>query len=576
MLVKKILALFSVTCFSCVEQLIPPTCDQAPCLPNCQTEACLVPSCGDGVVSSGEVCDDGNADNTDSCVIDPGSGVLCQPASCGDGFVQAGVEACDDGNTASGDGCDASCLAESCGDGVLQMALGEECDGGPSCLSDCTLDLAASCAGAPLLSGAGTIGDSAGFSGSCAGASGREQLFRFTPGNPGQSGVVTIHLHAEADLGLYLREGCQDATREVGCINAPTGEETLSLQVPGGREYTLFVDGVTPADEGNFTLEMTFTPDVCNANQVATPYGCDEVVPAFQFTLGGQSAWFHDDSFPYGFFHTYDALQAAGPNDAPRRVRVFLPREYETGQEHYPVVYMNDGQTAFFPEGFAGKYWHVAETLSALDALGKIEKVIVVAVYPLQRDREYTHAFWADGRECCLLPTYAQYVAEDVKGFIDANYRTLPQREETMIVGSSHAGLAAFHMAALHPEVFGIAAALSSSFWAGVDLNRVLNPAATLSGSALLASVSPNLSNTSLRPKLWIDWGLKRDGGTHNSFTEALATYRGEEMVSLLQQQFGYTLDADLFTFVDELGGHDEDAWAYRFGLIIERFFPRP
>jgi cysteine-rich repeat protein len=49
---------------------------------------------------------DGNADDTDACRSD------CNAASCGDGFVQAGVEQCDDSNAASGDGC-ASCLFES-------------------------------------------------------------------------------------------------------------------------------------------------------------------------------------------------------------------------------------------------------------------------------------------------------------------------------------------------------------------------------------------------------------------------------------------------------------------------------
>jgi cysteine-rich repeat protein len=61
------------------------------------------PVCGDGQVDAGETCDDGNVDNTDSCLA------TCVPASCGDGFTQAGVEQCDDGNVVSGDGCSATC-----------------------------------------------------------------------------------------------------------------------------------------------------------------------------------------------------------------------------------------------------------------------------------------------------------------------------------------------------------------------------------------------------------------------------------------------------------------------------------
>ncbi len=131
--------------------------------------------CGDGVVSSGEDCDDGNDDDTDACTNQ------CLEARCGDGFLRTdlspgepgyeacddgnqndredacrniceehrcgdrivapdGSEACDDGNTVSDDGCSESCLEERCGDGVVQS--GEACDDGnendeDACLNTC-------------------------------------------------------------------------------------------------------------------------------------------------------------------------------------------------------------------------------------------------------------------------------------------------------------------------------------------------------------------------------------------------------------------------------------------------------
>jgi cysteine-rich repeat protein len=54
---------------------------------------CAYPfTCGDGNLDEGEVCDDGNDDNTDSCTNS------CQTNTCGDGYVEAGVEACDNGD----------------------------------------------------------------------------------------------------------------------------------------------------------------------------------------------------------------------------------------------------------------------------------------------------------------------------------------------------------------------------------------------------------------------------------------------------------------------------------------------
>jgi cysteine-rich repeat protein len=68
----------------------------------------------------------------------------CEGPICGDGIVE-GAETCDDGNTTSGDGCDANCQAEFCGDGIVNDAPNEACDDGDTidngeggCLADCS------------------------------------------------------------------------------------------------------------------------------------------------------------------------------------------------------------------------------------------------------------------------------------------------------------------------------------------------------------------------------------------------------------------------------------------------------
>jgi cysteine-rich repeat protein len=104
-----------------------------------ETDECLTTCrrarCGDSIVQEGvEACDDGNRRLTDGCAVD------CQLARCGDGYVQTGVEACDDGNNDSGDGCSQVCAIERCGNGVVDQ--GEQCDDGnqvetDACLSDC-------------------------------------------------------------------------------------------------------------------------------------------------------------------------------------------------------------------------------------------------------------------------------------------------------------------------------------------------------------------------------------------------------------------------------------------------------
>ncbi len=95
--------------------------------------ALLTPVCGDGGRQLGEACDDGNTAAGDGCSAD------CEREICGDGKV-VGAEACDDGNRTDDDGCSATCQVERCGDGIVQA--NEACDDAndvntDGCLTSC-------------------------------------------------------------------------------------------------------------------------------------------------------------------------------------------------------------------------------------------------------------------------------------------------------------------------------------------------------------------------------------------------------------------------------------------------------
>lgn len=298
---------------------------------------------------------------------------------------------------------------------------------------------------------------------------------------------------------------------------------------------------------------------------------------SYPFTLGGQSAWSHDDGFAAGWFHTYDGLQVAGPNDAPRKVHVFLPRDYDPCGDGYPVLYFNDGNTTFWPGGIGNKTWDVATSLGQLWAEDAIPKVLVVAIEPIDREREYTHTAWADGHDCCGVAQYTGYVADYVKPFIDANYRTKADRASTVIIGSSHGGLAAFYMANTRPDVFGKAGCLSSSFWAGLDgIQGGTFPGGPLASSLLIEDVKATIQSASLRPRLWLDWGLVRDGQFQNDVIENAATARGQEMVQLLEGTYGYQEGHELFWDADPMGQHDEISWGRRFPMVVKALFGPP
>jgi len=72
-----------------------------------------------GIVDSGEDCDDNNLVATDDCTN------ACKFARCGDGIVRLTsknpipAEECDDGNASNSDDCLTTCKKASCGDGFI-------------------------------------------------------------------------------------------------------------------------------------------------------------------------------------------------------------------------------------------------------------------------------------------------------------------------------------------------------------------------------------------------------------------------------------------------------------------------
>ncbi|MEX1365209.1 MAG: hypothetical protein AB1Z98_18930 [Nannocystaceae bacterium] len=120
------------------------TCDDGGESASCNAD-CTAAACGDGVTNetAGEQCDDGTGSNEDECLDGPGGS--CQLATCGDGFVWAGMELCDDGNGVQTDDCPdgpgASCLPALCGDGFVWAGM-EQCDDGTGCgIDGWTVDL---------------------------------------------------------------------------------------------------------------------------------------------------------------------------------------------------------------------------------------------------------------------------------------------------------------------------------------------------------------------------------------------------------------------------------------------------
>jgi predicted alpha/beta superfamily hydrolase len=176
--------------------------------------------------------------------------------------------------------------------------------------------------------------------------------------------------------------------------------------------------------------------------------------------------------------------QFASRHVDPRNVDVWLPPGHAEGDaRRFPVVYMHDGQNLFDPAvAYAGIDWGIDETMTRLIGAGAIREAIVVGVWNTpKRFAEYmprkafsdqkpfvlTTSMEELRREHVLSDDYLKFLVTELKPFIDATYRTLPERASTTIMGSSMGGLIALYALAEYPDIFGGAGGVSTHWLIG-------------------------------------------------------------------------------------------------------------
>lgn len=152
-------------------------------------------------------------------------------------------------------------------------------------------------------------------------------------------------------------------------------------------------------------------------------------------------------------------------NDIPHKIWLYLPPNYKKTSKTYPVIYMHDAQNLFDAKTAYSGEWGVDETLNELyKKTGKGFIVVGVENGGTERMNEYTpwpHPKYGGGKGAA----YINFLKNDLKPYIDANYRTKTTVENTAIIGSSLGGLISFYGGLKHPQTFGKIGAMSPSFW---------------------------------------------------------------------------------------------------------------
>ncbi|MBC6490085.1 alpha/beta hydrolase [Flavihumibacter stibioxidans] len=153
-----------------------------------------------------------------------------------------------------------------------------------------------------------------------------------------------------------------------------------------------------------------------------------------------------------------------------RRVWIYLPESYDKSGKSFPVLYMHDGQNIFdAATSFAGE-WGADE---AMDSISR--QWIIVGIDNGQQKRMNEFNLFdeqrfgkGEGR------AYLDFIVNDLKPFIDRNYRTKSAARYTAMAGSSMGGLISFYAGLLHPTVFGHIGVFSPSFWIAPNLDSTI------------------------------------------------------------------------------------------------------
>ncbi len=180
-----------------------------------------------------------------------------------------------------------------------------------------------------------------------------------------------------------------------------------------------------------------------------------------------------------------------------------------------------------------------------------IDRDIVVYLppgYNAEKTKRYPVLYLQDGQSL-FADVYGRMLIEELKPFIDSQYRTRTDAANTGLGGSSYGGLLTVYLGLKYPAVFGKLAVLSPAVW--------------WNNKMIIAFVQALTSKPALH--IWMDCGTAEGVQMKND-------------VRALRDAFvakGWNSKADL-NYVEIKGAvHNHDSWAQRVDPFLRYLFPK-
>ena len=222
------------------------------------------------------------------------------------------------------------------------------------------------------------------------------------------------------------------------------------------------------------------------------------------------------------------------PKGKNRPLHIYLPDDYLSGMDRYPVLYFFDGHNLFSDDDATyGKCWGLKDFLDRWD-----HKLILVGIECGHEGDERLSEYMpyrplVTTRFAMYLPRgnkTMEWIVNEVKPMIDRDYRTLPDREFTGIGGSSMGGLMALYAGAHYNHIFSKAACVSSA----------------------ISTIRPG-------SKFYLSWGTKEAFGIKDATKDdrSSRTYKWNRQAADVLERKG----AEVMMYCQVGGAHCEADW---------------
>ena len=256
----------------------------------------------------------------------------------------------------------------------------------------------------------------------------------------------------------------------------PDRTVTFTYTAPNAREVSVSGDfgkggAMAKGDNGLWSVTLgPFDPDIhsytfnVDGKQVADPLNNRSkpqrsgISNVFEIHGDKPSVW-DRQPVPHGVvhLHEYDSKTVG----ITRRLRVYTPPGYETGDRRFPVLYLFHGSGD--NEATWTDFGRAHDILDNLVATGKAKPILVVmpdghTMPPVPRDSPKAAEVRSKN-----VSSFEADLLNDVLPLIDTTYRTRADRESRAIIGLSMGGNQSLIIGLNHPDLFAWVGGMSSA-----------------------------------------------------------------------------------------------------------------